>query len=259
MAPIPRPPIAPKPRIATRCTTKALRTALRQIFAVLDQKVWLVGGTALAGYYAAHRRSEDLDLFAQDPRALDDAIRAARQLVTQGAVLTNERRTPNYYHADMALLDHAFTINIVLDAHLHTIGTAHHTQDGVWVADVTTLMAMKIASLVSRCSEKDVFDLAWIDTALGPLDPQALIQAGASIDGGVTAETLLYSLSAASLRATACGFALGGKRAQASAYRRILRFRKQLVSRIFSYLQHLPISAAAQTIAAALKEQRRLK
>ena len=45
----------------------------------------LVGGTALAGYYAGHRRSDDLDLFVRDEAACRAAVLAVKSLVTLGA------------------------------------------------------------------------------------------------------------------------------------------------------------------------------
>ena len=251
--------LTPKKAIAASCTPTALRKALHHIFQGLQDGLWLVGGTALAGYFAVHRRSDDLDLFAKDELTHTAAIRAAKQLPTLGAVLSNERRTPNYYHTDVQLAQHAFTIDIVLDEHLHAVGTSVTTHDGVTIPTLSTLLAMKAATLVSRCSEKDLFDLWWIDAHVQSLDAATLIETGATIDGGLIAETLLIGLQGARLREEACGFVLGGKKEQAHAYHTITKFRARLVKKILAFQAQSPVASDIQHLAAVVKTQRKLR
>lgn len=251
--------IVPKKSIAASCTHPAVRVALHHIVQGLGTSLWLVGGTALAGYYAAHRRSDDLDLFAKDEVTHAAAIHATRQLSTLGAVLSNEHRTPSYYRVAVHLDDHAFTIDIVLDQHLHAVGTSVTTRDGVTIPTISTLFAMKAATLVSRCSEKDLFDLWWIDAQIQTLDAAMLIEAGSTLDGGLTAETLLIGLHGARLRSEACSFVLGGKKGQAHAYRVITQFRTRLVKAILAYQSDEAVPPDIAKLAAVVKAQQRLR
>lgn len=251
--------IAPKKSIAASCTHPALRQALHHVVQGLGNSLWLVGGTALAGYYAAHRRSDDLDLFAKDAVTHAAAIHATRQLSTLGAVVSNERRTPGYYRAEVHLDDYALTIDVVLDEHLHAVGTSVTTHDGVTIPTISTLFAMKAATLVSRCSEKDLFDLWWIDTQVQKLDAAMLIEAGSTLDGGLTTETLLIGLHGARLRPEACGFVVGGKKGLAHAYRVITQFRTRLVKAILAYQSNEAAPPDIAKLAAVVKAQRRLR
>lgn len=251
--------IKPRHSLSEKTSPPALQQALKLIFQNALQPLWLVGGTAIAGYYAEHRRSDDLDLFAGTEEAHRAAILAMHQLKKAGASLLNERRTPNYYHADVAFLDHAFTIDIVLDENLHRIGRAFEVQGSIWVADLKTLFSCKVATLVSRCSEKDLFDLAWMAEQIGALTIANWIEAGEKIDGGLNAETLLFTLQSANLRKEACHFLLPHSNLNAeAAYKKIIQLKKQLVDALLEYERSLPPSADSKRLAQGVKEMKKL-
>ncbi|MBI5299438.1 MAG: nucleotidyl transferase AbiEii/AbiGii toxin family protein [Deltaproteobacteria bacterium] len=251
--------IKPASRISGSTTPPALREALYHIFSGCGEGLWLVGGTALAGYYAKHRRSDDLDLFAVDETAHRAATLAAKSLKNKGALLTNERTTPNYYHADAQFRGHPFTIDIVLDEHLHATGKAIQTQDKIWVADLPTLFAMKAACLISRCSEKDLFDLDWILSHVPHFEIENLIQAGAQFDGGLNVETLLISLQGGTLHKEACHFLLPkSSMTVAEAYKKIIALRETLIEKLMVYQKKLSLSNDAKALAQAVKDQKKI-
>ena len=250
--------VDPFPTMSAKCTPRAIRHALELICAKTDQGLWLAGGSALAGFYAEHRRSDDLDLFAVDSPAFTAAIPAVHALATKGATLSNERRTPYYFHVDVIFKNHTFTIDIVLDEHLHEIGAACKTKSGVWVTRLPTLFATKAACLISRCAEKDLFDLHWFFSKLGGIDAQELIESGSAIDEGLTAETLLISLKGATLRKEACHFLLPSSTITVDdAYKNILKLREELIDAILTYEKTLPPSLAAQALSESLRDRRR--
>lgn len=260
MAPLSIPQLKPKEEVSPLTTPPVLREALYHIFSNAGEGLWLVGGTALAGYYAQHRRSDDLDLFAVDSQAHRAAILAVKSLTKLGAILSNERSSPYYYHTDAQWKQHRFTTDVVLDENLHRIGSAIRTQEGVWVADLPTLFATKAACLVSRCSEKDLFDLDWIISQMKEFRIQDLIEMGVQVDGGLNVETLLISLNGARLRKEACHFLLP----QASltvdqAFRKINELRQKLIETLITYEKKLPISEGAEALSQSLKDQKKLK
>src|SRR3989338_5652910 len=89
--------IKPFAAISQKTSPEPLRWALREVFSQSGEGIWLVGGTALAGYYAEHRRSDDLDLFAISSDAHRAAVLATRALGKSGAKFTKETSTPNFY------------------------------------------------------------------------------------------------------------------------------------------------------------------
>lgn len=250
--------VDPFPIMSSKSTPLAIRHALEHICTDTGGGLWLVGGSALAGFYAEHRRSDDLDLFAIDPAAFTAAILAVHSLEKEGATLSNERRTPNYFHVDVVFKKHAFTIDIVLDERMHEISRASETKRGVWVARLPTLFAAKAACLISRCSEKDLFDLFWFFSKLGTIDVQELIERGSTIDGGLTTETLLISLEGAILRKDACHFLLtSSKMTVDNAYKNILKLRKDLIDAIMIYEKTLPPSRDARALSQSIRDQRK--
>ncbi len=114
----------------------------------------LVGGTALAGYYAGHRRSDDLDIFTGSPRAQEAAVLAVRSLAELGCAVTHQGTSARFSHATCRLAGHDFTTQVVLDSHLFAVGSAIVADDGVAVADLETLLKMKAATLVSRAAKR---------------------------------------------------------------------------------------------------------
>ena len=97
-------------------------------------------------------------------------------------------------------------MQVVLDVNLYAVGDSIEAADGVWVADLETLLKTKAATLVSRCSEKDLYDLKWLFGRFPDLDARELVPLGAEIDAGMSAESLLISLAGTLLEVSSCGF-----------------------------------------------------
>lgn len=247
--------ILPKQIISPVSTPPALRVTLEHIFGDISAGLWLVGGTALAGYYAEHRRSDDLDLFAMDEFSHQATIRSLHTLKKKGAQFSSERQTPNYYRAEVQFMNHRFTCDIVLDEFLHKNGTAHRVSSGIWVASLKSILAMKFSCLISRCSEKDLFDLDWIIAHCSPIPISQLVELGAIFDGGLTVETLLISLHGSKLRQEACNFLLPNATATAEeTYRKIINLQKQLVRDLLSYEKTLQYPPEVESLAKAVKD-----
>ena len=168
----------------------------------------LVGGTAISGYYAGHRRSDDLSLFARDEDSHRAAVLAARSLADTGAQVEEVLHSAQYFKSSCLLEGHRFTVDVVLDANLHAVGEFHVADDGVAVAGVGALLRQKAATLVSRCGEKDLYDLIWLFQANPGVDLSQLIDLGSQIDPGLPAEAALASLLGSGLSGSSCGFSL---------------------------------------------------
>ena len=199
---------SPQDNLATKALPKPLLAAIEHIFASKIEGCGLVGGTGLAGYYAGHRRSDDLDLFTRDETAQKMAVAAVKSLQKMGANIQDERNSPDYYHALIELRGHAFTADVVLDKNIHVVGAFETTSNGVSVATLDTLQMMKVAALVSRCSAKDLFDVIWLKNNFRDCGVEELVNLGQQVDRGVNAESLLMSLCGSTLREDGCHFSL---------------------------------------------------
>lgn len=260
MAPLQLPNLIPFERLSKKSSPPALAKVLSHVYSNIHENLWLVGGTALSGYYAEHRRSDDLDLFAADDRTFRNAGLLVKGLVKEGAKLTAERSSPVYYHADVSFLGHTFTVDVVIDENLHRFGKSHQAKDGVCVADISTLFSTKAACLVSRCSEKDLFDLCWILERANGFDISDLIRMGSEVDGGLTVETLLISLRGATLRKEACHFLLDGfPLTVEEVFAKIGKLRDFFIQSLLAHEERQPPSEEAASLKEILTLQRKLK
>ena len=240
----------PQSSLAAQVLPAALYRALTHVFAQRLTGCMLVGGTALAGYYAGHRRSDDLDLFTAEDFSQRASVFAVKSLREVGTTFAEERNTAHFYHATCRLEGHDFTAQVVLDANLFRIGSGLRADDNVIVADLKTLLKMKAATLVSRGSEKDLYDLIWLFDQDTELDIPGLISLGSEIDGGMNAEALLTNLVATELRESACDFSLTKK--AGDVYADVSRLQKTLVRGTESFLRGQP----APPIAALIRKLR---
>lgn len=105
----------PESGLAAEVLSPPLHRALRHFFAQGVDGAMLVDGTALAGYYAGHRRSDDLDLFTRDELAQQTAVRTVAALAELGASFADERGSARFHHVVCRLEGHDFTAQVVLD------------------------------------------------------------------------------------------------------------------------------------------------
>lgn len=216
------------PGLADRVLPHPLLDALRHVFAQGIGDCMLVGGTALAGFYAGHRRSDDLDLFTGTATAFRQAVLAVRSLVALGTEMQERSHSNQYYRAVCSSRELHFTVDVVLDPHALDVGGTNLAGD-VRVADLPTLLSMKAATLVSRCSEKDLYDLLWLFGAFPDRHFADLIELGHEFDGGVNGETLLYSIGSADLEQEACGFASDFGTSAAAVFTSIKDLQRELL------------------------------
>ena len=240
----------PESSLAARVLPSPLCRALTHVFAQGIEGAMLAGGTALAGYYAGHRRSDDLDLFTEDALAQKAAVLSVRSLGELGASLADERSSARFYHTACRLDGHDFTVQVALDPNLFAIGSGVEAGDGVVVAGPETLLKMKAATLVSRASEKDLYDLAWFFEQDRALDVPTLLALGREVDGGMNAEAVLISLVGTQMRESACGFSPA--RSPGEVLAEVTRVREGLIRGVEIHLRNQP----APPIAALIRKLR---
>jgi hypothetical protein len=220
--------MAPTPdsKIAARTLPAPLYRALKHVFAQGITRCMLVGGTALAGYYAGHRRSDDLDLFAGDESSWRAAVLAVKSLGSLGAAILERQSSSQFYSATCELDEHPFTVQVVLESDLFVSGGFYRASDGVLVADLATLLKMKAATLVSRCAEKDLYDLLWLLRREPDLTLERLVELGSQVDGGMNAEAVLTSLVGTTPSKEACAFSL--TESPGAVLRKVSKLRNEL-------------------------------
>lgn len=244
-----------KPRfeLAKKTLPGPLLEALTSIFSKKLSGCGLVGGTALSGFYAAHRRSDDIDLVTQGPNQQRAAVLAVRSLAKIGINFNNEFNSAQFYKASCSYKGHYFTIDVVEDVNIFREGQFVKIENKINVASLETLLMTKAATLVSRCSEKDLFDLIWLFANIGDFGYQKLIEYGQKIDNGVNGEAILLSVSGSNLRQEPCGFAIDSNLNARRVLQKIERFRKDFLKGLSLYLRQQPAPLLKELFAKAKK------
>jgi len=247
MAPVSK--IAPFPFPSKKALPLALRDTLHFLLPDGFEGVMLVGGTTLAGFYAEHRRSDDLDFFAKNRECFGRFFQSIQQLKKKGIEFEGEFHTPSYFRTTAHYKKHAFTIDLVLDENLFSFESGILTHSGIRVTSLEGLLAMKMACLVSRCSEKDLFDLDWLLNHKKTFDLKELIGAGQKVDAGLNVESLLISLQGALLRKEACHFLFSPSALNITkAFRKITLLRNQLIQALLDFEKKSPVSAEIKAL-----------
>jgi hypothetical protein len=242
----------PDINLARKVLPPPLFSAIQYLFQQRIFGAGLVGGTALAGFYAGHRKSDDIDLFTKDENAQRSTVLVVKSLRSIGATLHSEQESSHFFDSTWTLKGHSFTVQAVLDPGIFSAGSFVLVEK-VAVASLWTIFKMKAATLVSRCSEKDLYDLLWLFENFPDLHLSDLIQSGFEIDGGVNAENMLGSVAGASLRKEACEFSLDKKVSSQEVFTRIQKFQKDLKHHLVAYLRAQPTPELGKLIKYARK------
>ena len=252
-----------KPRLdlAKKTLPHGLLSALESIFVQGCGETMLVGGTALSGFYAGHRRSDDIDLFCKDADSFSATVLAVKALSKNGATLTSEFRSANYYKTTVQYLEHTFTIDTVLDSNCFRVGIAHdipipNREFPLKVASLVTILKLKCATLVSRASEKVLYDLLWLFDQFPELQIAELLTLGSQIDGGVTGEGVIFTLGSTKPKESACGFSIDFGISASSVYEKIELFREELLKTISQILHKKRATGTLAEIVASVKKLR---
>lgn len=244
----------PSLALAEKVLPAPLLKALRQLFARRLSGCMLVGGTALAGFYAGHRRSDDLDLFTEGGASQTAAVLAVRALEGIGSRVEVRQDSDVYFRARCALEGHDFTVDVSAAPSAFRAGGTVMLEGGLVVADFELLLALKAAALLSRCSEKDLYDLLWILGRRPKMTLAEVLASAAAFDAGADAEGMLISLTGTQLDKESCGFGLKGA-TKGRIFLEVSRFKAGLVRG----LRKLAKSGPPSPIAPLVERARRLK
>jgi hypothetical protein len=116
-------------------------------------RLYLTGGTALAGFHYGHRVSDDLDLFGHGTD-LDPALAAARDAAgAAGLPFIVDPGTPSYRRLRIG----SVRVDLVCDVDFR-VG-APLLMDGIMVDSVKNIAVNKVCAILGRLEPKDYVDL----------------------------------------------------------------------------------------------------
>jgi hypothetical protein len=177
---------------APRSRLTRLQADVLAAFFEREQRFYLTGGGALAGYHLGHRETHDLDLFTLSPvmedglRALRDAARALR------ASIEEVRSAPEFRRLVLSRGAESVVVDLVVE-HAEQVRPEKPIHGTVRVDPAEEIFANKLCALLGRSEIRDLVDVRALE-GLGLALSEAL-ESGRRKDGGLTPAQLAWVLS----------------------------------------------------------------
>lgn len=172
--------------------TALQRDVLRAFFA-REHDFYLTGGGALVGYHLAHRTTDDLDLFTDDPRAFERGRHVLEAVATDlGATVEVRQEAPLFRRLVVGGGGAGVVVDMVCDR-ASGPAVARPELDGIRVETPETILANKLTTIVGRAEERDLVDIFFLERA--GLRVEDALDAALAKDGGCTPATLAWLLS----------------------------------------------------------------
>jgi len=169
-----------------------LQTDVLTAFFQREQRFYLTGGGALAGYHLGHRETHDLDLFTLSS-AMDDGWRALRDSARElGTSFEEVRTAPEFRRILLSRGDESVVVDLVVE-HAEQVSREKPAHGVVRVDPAEEIFANKLCTLLSRSEIRDLVDARALE-GLGLSLAEALA-AGQRKDGGLTPGQLAWVLS----------------------------------------------------------------
>jgi Nucleotidyl transferase AbiEii toxin, Type IV TA system len=169
-----------------------LQTEILDAFFGLENRFFLTGGGALAGYHLRHRETHDLDLFTLSP-ALEDGVRSLRTTARElGASWQDLRTAPEFRRVLLSRGDDSVIVDLVIE-HAEQLHPEKLTYGTVRVDTAEEIFANKLCALLGRSEIRDLVDARALE-GLG-LSLADALAGGQRKDGGLTAGQLAFVLS----------------------------------------------------------------
>ena len=170
----------------------SLQRDLLGAFFAREQRLFLTGGAALAGFYFGHRETEDLDLFGPpglDLQAVGRSLDAA--VVACGASARAVETHPDFRRVLATRGDEQCIVDIAVDR-APMLEPTKATFGSIRVDTLREIAANKVCTLLGRAEIKDLVDLEQI---LGAgVDLADALRDAATKDASVDPATLAWLL-----------------------------------------------------------------
>jgi hypothetical protein len=157
-----------------------------------EDRFFLTGGAALAGFYLGHRETKDLDLFTTDDH-LEEGVAALAAIVRErGASIEAIQTAPDFRRFLVRRGNESLVVDLVREwaPQIYPEKRVFH---GVRVDPPEEILANKLCTLLSRSEIRDLVDVRALEAAGYPVE--RYFEAATQKDGGLTPAQLAWVLS----------------------------------------------------------------
>lgn len=157
-----------------------------------EDRFFLTGGAALAGYHLGHRMTHDLDLFTTSD-VLDEGARVVAEVAREmGASLESIQTAPDFRRQVLRLGSEAIVIDLARDRGPQLL-PEKPVVSGVRVDPPEEILANKLCALLSRAELRDLVDVYALEKAGWRVEDA--LRGAARKDTGLTPAQLAWVLS----------------------------------------------------------------
>lgn len=174
-----------------RSTLDPLQQELLHAFFDEEERFFLTGGGALAGFHLGHRKTRDLDLFTVED-ILEEGISTLRRTAGDlGATLETLRTAPDFHRFLVRRGSESVVVDLVLE---RTPQLADKVRFGkIRVDPPEEILANKLCTLLSRAELRDLVDVRALERA--GYQVEDALEPASRKDAGLTPGQLAWVLS----------------------------------------------------------------
>jgi hypothetical protein len=183
---------AGKSRDSLRNRLGELQQRFLQVFFSKENRFFLTGGAALAGFHLGHRETHDLDLVTLIDAMEEGAAAVAEVAREMGAKLESIQTSPDFRRYVLTHESEAIVIDLIRERVAQII--SDKPVIGIISVDPPEeILANKLCALLGRAEIRDLVDIRALEISGYPVEPA--LPAAASKDAGLTPGQLSWVLS----------------------------------------------------------------
>ena len=157
-----------------------------------ENRFFLTGGAALAGFHLGHRRTQDLDLFTTEGHLEAGAAALMATAQELGASVEALQTYPDFRRYLLRRGEETVVVDLVRDLAPQLYGEKR-VVNGIRIDPPEEILANKLCTLLSRAELRDLVDVRALEQAGFPME--RYFDAAAQKDGGLTPGQLAWVLS----------------------------------------------------------------
>jgi hypothetical protein len=157
-----------------------------------EDRFFLTGGAALAGFHLGHRRTQDLDLFTTEDRIAQGVATLTALARDLGASMEAVQTYPDFRRYLLRRGETVLIVDLVRDS-APQLYPQKQIINGIRVDPPEEILANKLCTLLSRSEIRDLVDVRALEQAGYPME--RYFESATRKDGGLTPGQLAWVLS----------------------------------------------------------------
>lgn len=175
-----------------KSTLNNLQNEFLNEFFSRENRFYLTGGAALAGFYLGHRETNDLDLFTLE-NEIENGFAIAREVAqTLGAIIEPIQTAPDFRRLLVKRGDEGVVVDLIRE---YVFQLEHEKREinGIRIDSPEEILANKLCALLSRSEIRDLVDVRELEKA--GFDLENALQVAGKKDTGLTPAQLGWVLN----------------------------------------------------------------